>query len=656
MPTVLVVDDIAVNRDLVRTILGYEGYEVIEAESGDEALHVLQRRRADVVISDVLMPGMDGYELARELRARTDARDLPIIFYTANYLEEEARPIAAACGVEHIVAKDGDPRALSAAVADALRRGRTAAPQVGDEDFSREHLRVLNAKLLDKVRELEEKQRLAELADAAIVISGDLGLQTTLNRIAVTARALVSAEYASVVVRDDGGFEIGAARDGIADSVADPTKARTTLTITAKDGQHGTLELVGKHAGDGFTDNDERLLAAFVEAAAVAIGNAHRLDDAQRRQAWLHAAAEVTGLLLGADPREALPTIVARARTVANAAVAWIEPVPNRATQPEADTDGGENARLIRSAASALGAQLLRRVAEAGAPVVIADAAAEFRNVSGLGDSVPELVADVDGLGAVLAVPMQTRGDLLGVLILGNRRHRRPFTALDVEMATTFAGQAAVAVEFARARADRERLRVVEERERIARDLHDIVIQRLFATGLRLESLAESLPTPPAAQVRMATGELDRTIDDIREAIFSLRSGAQQSLHGQLLSVISRVQHTLGFAPAVFIDDEIDYVVPEHLWSFLVATVNEGLTNVAKHAHATRAEVVVSTRGADLLVLITDNGTGLPPGRSESGLSNLRHRAELAGGQMTTEPGPDGRGLRLASRVPLPVR
>jgi signal transduction histidine kinase len=457
-------------------------------------------------------------------------------------------------------------------------------------------------------------------------------------------------------VRDDAGFEMGAARDGIAPSVGDQDKPRTVFTITAKDGQHGTLELIGKHAGDGFTEHDERLLAAFVDAAAAAIANAHRLDDAQRRQAWLHAAGEITSLLLGADPRDALPTIVTRARTVANAAVAWIEPAPDRAIEPEPRGDESASSLLVRSAASALGAQLLRRVAEAGAPVMIADAAAEFRSVAGLGDSVPDLVADVDGLGAVLAVPLQAREDLLGVLILGNRRYRRPFSALDIEMATTFAGQAAVAVEFGRAQADRERLRIVEERERIARDLHDIVIQRLFATGLRLESLAESLPAPSGEHVREATSELDRTIDDIREAIFSLRNSAQQPLHRQLLAVISRVQHSLGFPPAVFIDDEIDYAVPEDLWPFLVATVNEGLTNVAKHAHATRAEVVVATRGTDLLVLIADDGVGLPDERSESGLANLRHRAELAGGRMTTKPGVDGKGLQLTSRVPLPRR
>lgn len=656
MPTVLVVDDIAVNRDLVRTILGYEGYDVVEAENGDEALQVLQERRPDVVISDVLMPGMDGYELAREIHAQLDARDLPIIFYTANYLEEEARPIAAACGVEHIVAKDGDPRALSAAVADALSRGKQAAPEVPEADFSREHLRVLNAKLLEKVRELEERQRLAELADAAIVISGDLGLQTTLDRIAVTARALVSAEYASVVIRDDSGFEIGAARDGAVPSLGEQDAVRITLTITAKDGQHGTLEVIGKHAGDAFSDNDQRLLTAFVDAAAAAVANAHRFDDAQRRQAWLHAAAEVTALLLGADPREALPTIVARARMVADAAVAWIEPAADRAIDSDAAAGSSTNVRLVRSAASALGAQLLRRVADAGAPVMIADAAAEFRDVAGLADSMQDLVADVDGLGALLAVPMQAREDLLGVLILGNRRYRRPFSALDIEMATTFAGQAAVAVEFARAQSDRERLRLVEERERIARDLHDIVIQRLFATGLRLESLAEFLPAPRAEQVRAATAELDRTIDDIREAIFSLRNDVPQPLHRQLLAVISRVQYTLGFAPEVFLDEELDYAVPEELWPFLVATVNEGLTNVARHAHASRVEVVVTARGPDLVVVITDDGIGLPAERVESGLANLRHRAHLAGGQMTTGLGVDGRGLRLTSRVPLPAR
>jgi signal transduction histidine kinase/DNA-binding response OmpR family regulator len=662
MATVLVVDDRPVNRDLVRTILGYEGYDVLEAESGPEALRMLRSGRADLVISDVLMPGMDGYELAREIRATPDVRELPIVFYTANYLEQEARPIAAACGVEHIVAKDGDPRALIDAVTAALHGGNRRPPEVPDEDFSREHLRVLNAKLLEKVRELEEKQRLAQLVDAAIVVSGDLGLQTTLDRIAFTARALLAAGYASVTIRDDADFEIGAAHDGVAPAIPDPSVPSLSVVLTAKDGQHGQLQLIGKQTADTFTDNDERLLLQFADAATAAIANAHRFDDAQRRQAWLRAAAEVTALLLGADPSDALPTIVARARTVANAAVAWIEPVGAQpgATEsvdpdaaPASPTVAGAPGRLGRSAA-ALGAQLVRRVAAAGAPVTIDDAAAELSSAGQQAAALDGMVGDLDGLGALLAVPMQGREDLLGVLILGNRHHSRPFTALDVEMATTFAGQAAVAVEFARAQSDRERLRVVEERHRIARDLHDIVIQRLFATGLRLENLAGTLPEAPALQIRDATGELDRTIDDIREAIFSLRNATQPPLRRQLLAVITRVQRSLGFAPTVVIDEDVDDAVPEELWPFLVATINEALTNVARHAGASRAEVVVSVRGPDLVVRVADDGCGLPGQRVESGLANLRHRAELAGGRMTTEPGPDGRGLVLTSRVPLP--
>jgi CheY-like chemotaxis protein/GAF domain-containing protein len=502
MTTVLIVDDRPVNRDLVRTILGYEGYDVVEAESGPEALRVISQGLPDnaisLVISDVLMPGMDGYELAREIRSSAESRDLPIVFYTANYLEQEARPIAAACGVEHIVAKDGDPRALVNAVTQALHRDHVAMPpEIVDEDFSREHLRVLNGKLLDKVRELEEKEQLGKLVDAAIVVSGDLGLQTTLNRVASTARALVSAQRVTVLLRDDAGYEIGSAHDG-AVTTPGPSTPRLTLTITAKDGQHGTLEVVGKIGGERFSDNDRRLLNSLTEAAAVALANAHRYDDARRRQAWLRAAAEITALLLGGDPAEALPTVVARARTVANAAVAWIEPA-------ERDQESGGSA-LGRSAASELGARLLERVAAAGAPVLVEDASSELP----ASDPAGNTVADLDGIGPLLAVPMQAREDLLGVLILANRRHRRPFTALDVEMATTFAGQAAVAVEFARARTDRERLRVVEERHRIARDLHDIVIQRLFATGLRLESMAGALPEPQAEAVRDATTELDR--------------------------------------------------------------------------------------------------------------------------------------------------
>ncbi|MDT4926591.1 MAG: hypothetical protein QOG01_4304 [Pseudonocardiales bacterium] len=650
MATVLVVDDRSVNRDLVRTILGYEGYDVLEADSGPEALQLVELRAPDLMISDVLMPGMDGYELARAVRALPASSQLPIVFYTANYLEREARPIAAACGVDHVVAKNGDPRALIDAVAQALRVAPRARPSVGEEDFSRAHLHVLNMTLLEKVHELEEKERLNQLVEAAVVVGGDLGgLHTTLHRIVVAARSLVAARFARLEMVDVAGWDLGPVTDGIALRSRDPLTEGSIilLPITSPDGHRGTLELTGRHTEADFTANDRSLLAAFAHAAGTAIGNAHRYDDARRRQAWLRASTEATSMLLSTDPNHALFSVVRSARLVANADIAWIEVADSSVVVVDAPPDP-QHDELAPGVASAIGEGLVRDVGETGEPVVIDDAAREL-------DNPVALLADVAGIGPLLAVPLQAGSGFVGVLILGNWRHRPKFSRLDVEMATTFAGHAAVALEFARAQADRERLRVVEERDRIARDLHDVVIQRLFAVGLRLESLCPRLPKPEADQIVEATEELDHTIDDIRDAIFSLRNGGDGAgLRERLQAVIARAEQTLGFAPEVRMEGPIDDV-PEPIHLNVLATANEALSNVARHARSSAVQVRVTAAAGELRVVVSDNGRGLPADRQESGLANLRQRAALTGGTMTLEPQTDGTGLVLTWQVPLPT-
>lgn len=644
MATVLVVDDRAINRDLVRTILGYEGHQVIEADSGKEALGLIAANLPDLMISDVLMPGMDGYELARAVRANPETNALPIVFYTANYFEREARPIAAACGVQQIVAKDGDPRALVAAVTKALRSAPEASPPVDDQDFNRAHLKVLNAKLLDKIRELEEKERLNLLVEASAAVAGDIdGLHTTLERIVVAARALVAAQVAMLDLEDSSGWPLGSVADGTVPSAPVAGTPTVTLTIVSQQGLRGTLTITGKHSGADFNEADHALLARFVGAASSAIGNAHRYDDARRRNAWMRASSEATSNLLLGNPDEALAAVVNSAQMVANADVAWIETTPSFDGSALLSPTASQRASL----ASAVGAQLLREVAAGGEPVVLADATFGVDESSGL-------VADLAGIGPLLAVPLHAHEEMLGILILARRRKRPGFSPMDVEMASTFAGHAAVALEFARAQGDRDRLKLVEDRDRIARDLHDVVIQRLFAVGLGLEAMALRLPADQARQISAATGELDTTIHEIRAAIFSLRGSlAGATLSDRVTSVVRRAEQSLGFRPDLRIDGSVDEAVPEHLHLHLLATVNEALSNVARHAGASQVQVEVTVGNGELSAIIIDNGRGLPDDRHESGLKNLRKRSQLAGGTMTTNPGPKGKGLVITWVAPL---
>ncbi|MFI5892055.1 response regulator [Actinoplanes sp. NPDC051513] len=169
MATVLVVDDVAANRELMAMLLGYRGHEVIEACDGADALALAQSRHPDVVVSDVLMPGIDGLELVHRLRSAPDeqAAHAPVIFYTANYLEPETRPIAEACGVSQVVLRSADPRELLDAVDDALEHGPVEIAPRPAHEFATVHARAINAKLVEKVRALRHTERRFEAMAAS---------------------------------------------------------------------------------------------------------------------------------------------------------------------------------------------------------------------------------------------------------------------------------------------------------------------------------------------------------------------------------------------------------------------------------------------------------------------------------------------------------
>jgi signal transduction histidine kinase len=225
-------------------------------------------------------------------------------------------------------------------------------------------------------------------------------------------------------------------------------------------------------------------------------------------------------------------------------------------------------------------------------------------------------------------------------------------------MINDVAGQAAIALELAARRADTEKLTLFADRDRIGRDLHDLAIQRLFATGMTLQSVLKITDKPAVRErVTHAVTDLDDTIKVIRSTIFALAEHDTPThtpgLRTQILQVCQDTTELLGFAPAVRFTGPVDYQAPEHAIEHAVAVVREALSNIARHAGATRAAVDLETTDAHLLLRITDNGTGIPNTGRRSGLNNLTDRATELGGTFTTTPAPDGTGTTLHWQIPL---
>jgi signal transduction histidine kinase len=207
--------------------------------------------------------------------------------------------------------------------------------------------------------------------------------------------------------------------------------------------------------------------------------------------------------------------------------------------------------------------------------------------------------------------------------------------------------------ELARVQAD---LALVDDRERIARDLHDTVIQRLFAVGLSLQgALARAGSDPALERVHQAIDDIDGTIRDIRSAIFALhtRRPGGAGLRDDVVAVVAEAARPLGFAPTVTFDGPVDSAASDAMQEHLVATLREALSNVGKHARATRVTVEVTIQRNDLVLLVVDDGVGVgDPDGSGNGLANLRERAEGLGGTFDVSS-PGGNGTRLAWRVPI---
>ncbi|MFD5003062.1 GAF domain-containing protein [Streptomyces mutabilis] len=537
--------------------------------------------------------------------------------------------------------------------------------------------------------------RVPKLLDAMRSVGSGLELHSTLNRICETAADLANARYAAIGVIDEDGYglaefvhhgvdgptarRIGHLPDGhkglLGALIRDPEPIR--LTDLAEDPrscgfpQHhppmrsflgvpirvqgeifGNLYLSGKLAGEPFDDYDLAMVRVLATEAGIAIGNARLYEAAQQRERWIDGSVAVTtALLSGGDMDEALQVVAEQARRLSGAR-AGIVLLP---------ADGG-GLEIVAVAAqhstNALGtvippdngivAELLE-----GRPMFVDDAATDPRMDDG----------PVRGYGPVMLLPLCRDGRVLGGLVMPRARGDRPYTRTERALGDRFASQAALALMMADAQRDRERLAVYEDRDRIARDLHDLVIQRLFATGMMLES-AQRRELPPEVRdgVGGAVDELDVTIQEIRSAIFALRQPdeAPEGLRTRVLREIAMAAVPLGFTPSHRFIGPVDTAVGDLTGKNLIAALRETLSNAFRHAGATRIDVMVDATVTlpdgrpGVRLTVADDGIGIPEGGRRSGLRNLERRAETVGGTSRVGPGigRDGSGTAVLWEAP----
>ncbi|WP_067914394.1 sensor histidine kinase [Actinomadura rubrobrunea] len=553
------------------------------------------------------------------------------------------------------------------------------------------HLRLDD--LLDELHSRLEaarvtRDRVHALLEAVVSIGSELDLESVLNRIIEAATTLVDARYGALGVVEQEGERLarfvtaGLTREEfdaigqwphgrgilgllikeprplrLADLTAHPESAgfppnhpkmRTFLgvPIRVRDEVFGNLYLTEKTGGAQFDEDDEAMVVALATAAGVAIENARLYDETRRRERWLEASAEIsTALLSGTGSREAMTLVARRARQIADAdaAAVWLadEGSPDLVFQA---ADGAGADRLAR----------LRTPIDQGPVGEVYRTGVSLRTVDGEAAAGAAASSSGPRIGPLLIVPLGLGASARGVLALVNPPSAAAFSEVVQRLLEAFAGQAAVALELADRRRDAERLTLLEDRDRIARDLHDTVIQRLFATAMTLMSVIKITRNPDVAtRVQRAVDDLDDTIRQIRSTIFALQTSPdEESLRSRLHAVVDDAADNLGFAPSVRLDGLLDTAVPDEVGEHLLAVAREALSNVARHARAAQAHVAVDVGDDEVVLRVEDDGVGIPEGGRRSGLRNMAERARRLGGSFQTRPRPGG-GTVLIWRAPL---
>ncbi|PXY30111.1 histidine kinase [Prauserella sp. PE36] len=548
--------------------------------------------------------------------------------------------------------------------------------------------------LLHEVQErlaeiVRTRDRLQGLLDAVLAVATGLELDSTLQRIVQAAADLVDAQYGALgVLSDEGGLSefvyvgideetrasMGHLPEGrgllgvlIEDPrpvrVADLSKHRASVgfprnhppmhsflgvPIRVRDKVFGNLYLTEKRDGAEFTADDEVVLQALAAAAGVAVDNARLFEKSRMRERWLGAVAEINGELLGGASVDAtLALIVRRVRELAGAEDALLL-LPGEALDVVSVSvvSGPRAEGLSGLAVDTRGGSVLAEILRGGDPRILPD----------LSLALSEPGVSSGGFGPAVAVPVSSASGAGGMLVVARPKGSAAFVDEQLPMLASLADQAAVALEFADKQRNQRLLDLLADRDRIAQDLHDHVIQRLFATGMSLQGTLRRITDEHArGRVQHSVEQLDRTVREIRTSIFDLHTTAADrpaSLRRRLLDVAADLTADSVVSPSIRISGAVDTFVPQRVAEHAEAVLREGLSNALRHSGGDEVAVSVEATAEELRIEVTDNGVGIPPGVARSGLDNIERRARQCGGSAAIRAAREG-GTRVLWRAPL---
>lgn len=565
------------------------------------------------------------------------------------------------------------------------------------DTLTQRRLRELPSEVKERVELIiDSRDRMDGLVEAMLTVTSGLDLDETLRAIVHTATILVDAHYGALAVRGREQQVIQFLDEGIDDTIRErigrlpaghgvlgavftqstplrldelskhpasvgfpehhpPMHTFLGVPVRIRDEIFGSLYLTEKANGRPFTEDDDAVVRALAAAAGIAVDNARLYESARTRQAWIEATRDIaTEFLAGTEPDLVLAHVVAHARTLTGSHQSFLagttvpqlelaagsELVITQWSGPGTGFDG----RIVDADGTALGEACTRRT-----PLRFDDAA------------LIDLGVPLHDVGPALILPLCTPDATLGALVTVRPIGAPPYTDELVELTNAFTDQAALAMQLAETQRRMRELDILADRDRIARDLHDHVIQRLFAIGLTLQSAVLRAEVPEVRQhLSTVINDLQEVVEEIRTSIFDLHCGKGSSIELQqrIEDAVRRQTTDSPLRATVQVSGPLSVLAAE-LADHAEAVVREAVSNAVRHSGAATVSVQISVTD-DLTIVVTDDGWGIPNHVIRSGLRNLEQRAEKSDGQFTVGPAMAGiheaeglPGTKLTWSVPL---